>query len=153
VAGATGNGNDVCDVVSSGPFTVNANDSITVAFALIAGDDLADLQNSAVDAQTMWDGIPLGTVEAPVMDNSILNAFPNPSNRNTVVTYNLAESGFVKVNLLDATGKLVREVSAGEKSVGAYNVEIETAELPEGMYLVQMITSKGVVTRKLIVSH
>src|ERR1051325_4847346 len=42
------------DCVSNGPFTVNAGDSITVAFALIGGDNLADLQNSACYAQAKW---------------------------------------------------------------------------------------------------
>ncbi|TND02586.1 MAG: subtilisin-like serine protease [Bacteroidetes bacterium] len=42
----TGTGNDVCDVVSAGPYTINPGDSAVVAFALIAGDDLADLQGA-----------------------------------------------------------------------------------------------------------
>lgn len=153
IAGATGNGADVCDVVSSGPFTVPANDSITVAFALIAGDDLTDLQASAADAQLMWDGIPTAMVEIHNTSSAILNTFPNPANDATEIKYNVAETGYSEIRIIDATGKLVTILGAGEKPAGTYSVRLETANLPDGMYLVQMITAQGTITRKLIVSH
>jgi hypothetical protein len=47
-AGATAStGNDVIDIVSSGPFTVGAGDSVTIAFALIAGESLTMIQDAA----------------------------------------------------------------------------------------------------------
>ncbi|MDQ3108325.1 MAG: S8 family peptidase [Bacteroidota bacterium] len=153
IAGATGNGADVCDVVSSGPFTIASNDSIVVAFALIAGDDLSDLQASAVDAQTMWDGIPTSSVETVSLNAAILNAFPNPASGNTQIQYSVAEAGYTELRIVDATGRLVSVLGAGQKSQGNYTVELETANLPEGMYLIQLLTSKGMITRKLIVSH
>lgn len=153
VAGATGNGADVCDVVSSGPFTVAANDSIVVAFALIAGDNLADLQASAADAQIMWDGIPTMSVESMTASAAILNTFPNPSNSSTEIQYNVAEAGYSEIRVLDATGKLVTTLGAGDKTPGTYSVRLETANLPDGMYLVQMLSTQGTITRKLIVSH
>jgi hypothetical protein len=153
VAGATGNGADVCDVVSSGPFTIASNDSIIVAFALIAGDDLSDLQNSAVDAQTMWDAIPLATIENHGSNSAILNAFPNPTSGSTEIQYNIAEAGYSEIRIVDATGRLVSVLGAGEKSPGNYSVRLETANLPEGMYLIQMLTAKGTITRKLIVAR
>ncbi|MBI4931686.1 MAG: S8 family serine peptidase [Bacteroidetes bacterium] len=52
--GFSATGGDVMDCVSNGPFSVNAGDSITVAFALIGGDNLADIQNSACYAQQKW---------------------------------------------------------------------------------------------------
>jgi hypothetical protein len=153
VAGATGNGADVCDVVSSGPFTIASNDSIVVAFALIAGDNLADLQASAVDAQIMWDGIPTMSVESVSASAAILNTFPNPASNSTDIQYSIAEAGYSEIRILDATGKLVTVLGAGEKSPGTYIVRLETANLPDGMYLVQMLTAEGTITRKLIVSH
>lgn len=45
-----GSPNDVSSVVSGGPFNVPAGDSITIAFALIGADNLADLQKTADSA-------------------------------------------------------------------------------------------------------
>ncbi|MFH1320416.1 MAG: S8 family serine peptidase [Bacteroidota bacterium] len=45
---------DVSDVVSSGPFDLAPGDSVIIAFALLAGEDLADLQESADSAYSMY---------------------------------------------------------------------------------------------------
>ena len=52
-AGGT-NGADVSNVVSTGPFNIANGDSVSMAFALIAGDDLTDLLLSADSAYTMY---------------------------------------------------------------------------------------------------
>ncbi|MEO5645452.1 MAG: S8/S53 family peptidase [Bacteroidia bacterium] len=152
-AGAAGNGEDVCDVVSSGPFTIASNDSIVVAFALIAGDDLGDLQASAVDAQVMWDGIPTAMAETQNVHSAILNTFPNPTSGATEINYNVAEAGYSEIRILDATGKLVTLLAAGDKAAGNYSARLETANLADGIYLVQMLTAEGTITTKLVVSH
>jgi hypothetical protein len=47
-------GNDVSHVVSAGPFTINPNEEITIAFALHAADNLEDLLNSAKYADSVY---------------------------------------------------------------------------------------------------
>jgi len=54
-----GVGNDVSNVVSTGPFTLAPGETVTVAFALMAGDDLADLQVAADSAFIKYNGIPI----------------------------------------------------------------------------------------------
>ena len=48
------NGNDVSDMISSGPFMLPVGDSVIVTFALIAGDNLADIQASAIEADKLY---------------------------------------------------------------------------------------------------
>lgn len=153
LAGVTGNGNDICDVVSSGPFNLAAGDSIIVAFALIAGDDLNDLSASAADAQIMWDGIPLSASNEIANTNAaILNAFPNPTTGSTEIHYSIVDGGYAEIRILDATGRLLNVIDEGNKSAGNYSVQLETANLSEGIYLIQLMSSQGTVTRKLVVS-
>lgn len=60
---ALAGGNEVLHVVSSGPFGVAPSEAVAVAFALIAGDSLADLQASADAAQARYDAeVPLHVV-------------------------------------------------------------------------------------------
>ncbi|MGZ4038215.1 MAG: S8 family serine peptidase, partial [Bacteroidia bacterium] len=47
-------GNDVLNVMSSGPYSINPGRSAVVAFALLAGDNLSDLQASAASAQVKY---------------------------------------------------------------------------------------------------
>jgi subtilisin family serine protease len=61
-AGTGGSGNDVSQVVSAGPFNINAGDEITVAFALHAADNFTDLLTSAKYADSVYNY----TLKAPV---------------------------------------------------------------------------------------
>ncbi|MCI0751850.1 MAG: S8 family serine peptidase [Flammeovirgaceae bacterium] len=51
---STAEGNDVSHVVSSGPFTINSGDEITIAFALHAANNLEELLTSAAEADTAY---------------------------------------------------------------------------------------------------
>ena len=51
---ATAGEGDVADVVSAGPFTINQNDSITIAFAILAGDSLDDIKDVSDSAWNMY---------------------------------------------------------------------------------------------------
>jgi serine protease len=152
-AGGAGTGNDVCDVVSSGPFTIPAGDSVTVAFALIAGDDLSDLQNSAADAQIMYDGMPLSGSADVMISPLNLDVTPNPASGTTAISYNIAEAGNTEIRIVDASGRLVRVVGAGEKQPGNYVEYIDASTLGEGMYFIQLVTETGVFTRRIVITR
>lgn len=151
-SGTTGQGNDVCHVVSSGPFTINAGDSVVVAFALLAGDDLTDLQNSAVDAQIMYDNIPTG-ISVTGNSEAGLNAYPNPANHSTEVTYSVTENGNTDVRMFDATGRQVAVIAQGSHAVGTYRSTLNTAELPSGIYMIRMENGNAITNRRIVITH
>jgi hypothetical protein len=148
---SSGPGNDVCNVVSTGPFTILAGDSVVIGFALIAGDDLADIQGSAVDAQNNWN-LMTGT-NSIVADNSAFGVYPNPANTSTEITYTLTEESNVDVRLVDVAGRDVSVLSQGAQAAGTYRETMNTANLPDGVYIVRMQVGKAVSTRRLIITH
>lgn len=150
---ATSGGNDVCSVVSSGPFTINAGDSVVVGFALIAGDDLADLQGSAVEAQNMWNNNVLTTTTIVGDNTSNLGVYPNPASTSTEIAYTLAEESNVDIRLLDVAGRDVAVISQGGQSAGTYRETLNTALLPEGVYFVRLQVGNAVTTRRLVITH
>lgn len=152
-AGGTGTGTDVCDVMSSGPFTVAPGDSVIVAFALLAGDDLTDLQASAASAQVMWDGLPLSSVKDILSDQALMNVFPNPSNGSTDIRYLITEAGKTQMNIVDATGRMIRRLFETEKQPGEYIEHFNAEGLAEGLYFVQLVTPSGIITRRLMISE
>jgi hypothetical protein len=152
-SGVTGGGNDVYHVVSSRPFTIAAGDSVTVAFALIAGDDLADLQNSAIEAQNMYDSnVPTGITM--VGDNtSGMNVYPNPANNNAELSYSVAESGTTDVRMYDVAGREVSVIAQGSHAAGTYRATLNTAILPEGVYIIRMVSGDAITTRRIVITH
>jgi hypothetical protein len=146
-------GNDVCHVVSSGPFTINAGDSVVVAFALIAGDDLADLQGSALEAQNMYDNNVVTTTDIIGDNTANLGVYPNPANASAEIAYTLSEQSNVDIRLMDVAGREVSVISQGSQAAGTYRETVNTALLPDGVYIVRMQVGKAVTTRQLIIAH
>lgn len=150
---ATSGGNDVANVVSSGPFTLTAGDSVVVGFALIAGDDLADIQASAVEAQNMWNTNVITSVSIVGDNTSNVAVYPNPANANAEVTYTLSGQSFVDIRLQDIAGRDVAVLSQGGQAAGTYREAISTANLPEGVYIIRMQVDNAITTRRLVISH
>lgn len=154
-AGVAGTGNDIADVVSTGPLSVAAGDSVRVAFALIAGDDLTDIQTSAVNAQTMYDNISsvsTGIAETNV-NNSNLALFPNPANDGTRLFVNSNGVAVASIRVMSLLGETVVPVYTGELKNGLSQFDVSTAGLIAGIYLVQVVSAEGTYVKKLVVNH
>lgn len=148
-AGGAGTGNDVCQVTSTGPFSIPINDSVTVAFALLAGDDLVDLQTSAAQAQIKYD-------EATVVQN-IANSgnlffapYPNPANGTAVLKFELIKTSQVTFTLVNALGQTVIQ-SAEKYQSGLNSITINTKNLSAGVYNCLLNVNGNVITQKLII--
>lgn len=132
-AGGTGTGNDVIDVVSTGPFTIPVGDSIKVAFALLAGDSLGDLLANAAAAQIKYDGIIAAGIGNNMNQVAGIRIFPNPVHDNLFIS---TTDKIVTITVYDVTGKLVvalpvqnsllQVVDLSDLSQGVYSVKVET---------------------------
>jgi len=139
-AGGTGTGNDVIDVVSTGPFTLTAGDSVTVAFALIAGDDLDDINTSAGNAQIKYDN--LTSVETPVAADQQISVYPNPAG-NSVTLVNIRGQ---RIELTDVTGRTVMTVEKSFDNSITLNIE----SLSSGTYLIKSSGNNSQVVTKFV---
>lgn len=145
-------GNDVIDVVSSGPFTLASGDSVRVAFALIAGEDLTMIQASADAAQVRWDNTVLttGLTELPAAGAFGLTAvYPNPAGNNAMLLFDLDRSGSVELVLYNALGEQVQTVLAQTLGAGAYSIGVNLSELGAGSYFVRLTSNGQTSTRPL----
>lgn len=67
---------------------------------------------------------------------------PNPFSRFTTLTYELTEPDATEINLYDPTGRLVTRVGTMEQQVpGQYEIRIDGASLPNGVYFLQVQTA------------
>lgn len=149
-------GNDVMQVVSSGPFNLAAGDSVTVAFALLAGDDLTDLQASAAAAQIKYDGVVSAVTPLQNSSSQSLNIFglyPNPSQGdNVTISFSTpANNQPVKIEVLDVAGRSVAEINSAAGKSGLRNVTLETKNLSKGVYTVRLKMGTQSQTTKLMI--
>lgn len=143
-AGVAGVGNDVIDVVSTGPFTLAAGDSVKVAFALIAGDNLVDLNTSAGNAQIKYDGL-LSSVTNNGSLNDNISVYPNPANDKVYV--NAADQIISNVQIIDLAGRLLVDfIPASTDKM----IQVDIHTVPSGSYLVKITSDKGVSVSKMV---
>lgn len=157
---------DVSHLVAAGPFNLAANGEVRVAFAMLAGDTLPDLQAQATSAQARWDaGITRPCVTfVGVGDRSgaigarLLQNHPNPFTGSTTIAYELDQPASVRLRVYDLSGRMVRELVNGPQEAARHRVtwngrDAAGAELPAGLYFSQLVGPGFRTSRRIVLSE
>ena len=129
-------GADVAHVVSSGGFNLNGGEKKTIAFAILAGDSLLDLQNSADAAQIRYDNDAL-SVEDETVENGI-SIYPNPT------------TGVININSEELIEQVVIRNVIGELVLTSTSQQFNMASQPNGVYFVEVITENTRYSQKVV---
>jgi hypothetical protein len=86
-----------------------------------------------------------------VMEKNTASIFPSPVTENSVLKFNLSQSGKVIININDYTGRLVQQV-IGEYPAGSNSVSIgqHLKDSPSGVYFLNIQTEDGYQTVKIL---
>ena len=79
--------------------------------------------------------------------------FPNPSvNGYTTLSIITSSPENINISVTDLTGKTVKQISGISVSMpGEYSININTSDLPKGMYLISTSGTKNHITKKLFI--
>jgi len=86
-----------------------------------------------------------------VIQNITARLTPNPANQSVIIKYSLTQRTDMAVQLFDALGREVKNITILNALSG--QTQINTNDLPEGMYFYSMRTAYGQATGKLLVNH
>jgi serine protease len=151
-AGVFGQGKDVIDIVSTGPFTLAPGDSVIVAFAVLAGDSLASLQASADAAQVLYDSLLTAVREIPSGSAwGIVAVFPNPARGDATLEVETDTYGPVRYAVTDLSGRTVATRDEAPRPPGRHRVTLGVSSLSTGLYLVRMQSGTRNMTVRLSV--
>lgn len=78
------------------------------------------------------------------------NNYPNPFNPSTNITFELPETGFVEITLYDIRGRELKKLLSENKRSGSYQLSINLAEYPSGVYLYTLKTNNYSQTKKMV---
>lgn len=85
---------------------------------------------------------------------STMNAYPNPANQETTISYSLRENGNVSVRLFDVVGKEIMSMPQGNQTAGIeHRVVINTENLANGVYFYTVSVNGMKETKKLVVNR
>lgn len=150
LAGTSQNGNDVADMISTGPFQLLPGDSVIATFALISGDHLADIQASASEADNFYNHTGISEME---LNNSISisEIYPNPSNGSISLSIHLTKQSNVVLNLTDLNGKVVQCLKSENLSHGDHPFTFETTDIAQGTYHISLVCGTTIVSKDVTI--
>lgn len=150
---------DWCFWLSAGPYQIIPGDSVIVAFAFLAGEDLADLQANADAAQAKWDSLEVTEDVVHKNHSSVfsLSVYPNPFIETTNIRYQIAAEGKeTSLKIFDASGRLVKDFSLST-SYSLLPTEIswdgrddQHSRLSSGVYFLKLQAGDYSTTEKLL---
>jgi hypothetical protein len=88
-----------------------------------------------LDTQLKVFGQPLAN-EEEIAKEFPLRVFPNPTESETTIEYDVLKKGRVKINVYDFTGKLIKTVLDEDKNIKTYQVKLSSENFSSGMYIV-----------------
>jgi hypothetical protein len=89
------------------------------------------------------------TAEIPE-EFGFINAYPNPFNNSTEITYNLTDNGQVMIRIFDITGRNVCTLQKADLTCGRYHINWNTNGKASGIYFIRIECNNKVDVMKLI---
>lgn len=84
----------------------------------------------------------LAAIATGIKDNqnnvNTFNVYPNPANEAAYINYSLKEAADVKIDLYNLVGEKVKSVASGIQTAGNHKVELNTGNLVNGIYFVNV---------------
>jgi choice-of-anchor B domain-containing protein len=126
---------------------------VVVCVTDASGDESCCGTTASIQAATA-----VGEVASPAPRQATLHQNqPNPFNPTTRIAFELAEPGHVALRIVDAGGRSVRTLLAGEMHAGSYAVEWDGRDhsgrpVHSGVYLYRLEVDSRVVSRKMVLA-
>lgn len=98
-------------------------------------------------------GLAVSTLSLKNSFISTLKLAPNPTNTKALLFFSLPQPQNVEVQLLNSLGQVIKTIANGKNRSGDQSFEINTADVPNGIYFVQISNGKSQEVFKLVVNH
>jgi hypothetical protein len=124
--------------------------SVTIADAAIHPQDIPnDIIYMSINKN--WE-TPLATENSNKVISG-LSVFPNPSNEQTSIKFNLKSSDDVTIKVLNLLGEEVLKMNSEYVHSGNHSIIINSQQLSAGIYIVNLTSVKYSESIKMIVNH
>ncbi|MEM6325729.1 MAG: T9SS type A sorting domain-containing protein [Bacteroidota bacterium] len=129
---------DVVDDLATAAFGTRMDDATTVPFP------------GAFMVRAMGQPVSTTAEDEPTAASLRLGVAPNPSAGASRVTFTLASTGLVRVEVHDALGRLLAVVHEGAMTAGAHALSLPDGLAP-GVYLARVRTEAGAATSRFVI--
>jgi len=162
-----GGGTGGAGTVPDSGFTIPAGGTVTVAFAIVGGNDMTDFVDNGTAALQKWadmgNSITIFEFVTGIDDElagipaefALHQNYPNPFNPTTTIKYDLKQNTDVLIIVYDMLGREVRTVinetqNAGYKNVVWDGTNNSGKQVSTGVYFYKIVAGDFVKTMKMI---
>lgn len=111
----------------------------------------ADNESDSVCITYRYNAGPIGVNELSGGSKFLSNAYPNPADHSSFVSYNLSYAKNANIVISNMLGSAISKIQLTEKSG---SVELPVASLPEGVYYYTLMNDgKPVISKRLMISR
>ncbi len=140
-------------ITHSGPFSIQAGDSVEISFALIGGYTVEDIYGSANLARQLYDQATSidGGKETLPTGFTLNQNYPNPFNPTTTISFDLPRATDVRLTVYNTLGQEVTRLHNGRLPAGHHAIDWHTdGSHASGMYFYRLSTENATETRKML---
>lgn len=112
---------------------------------------LADPVNMCVRMNFDEDAWIASGIQSNGSEFGTVTNYPNPFNGTTTVSFSLANTQTVILNITDMTGKVIEVMNLGSLTAGNHVTEINGSNLASGVYYYTLTAGNNSVTKKMII--
>jgi hypothetical protein len=100
----------------------------------------------------MLEGVSSGGSESTPLQLEFIfsNAYPNPFNPTTALSYKLQDASKVNLSVYDISGSLVAELVNGSRDAGVHEVTFDASDLTSGVYIYRLTAADFTAIGKMI---
>lgn len=145
-AGVNANGNDVINVMSTGPLKIAPGKSVKIAFAILGADSLGPLIRAAHQADTAYHKLKQPVVQPNGIaewSDAVVTLFPNPAKNN--ITISQQQQLFTRYELYTLNG-----VPVSQNNIGSTRQTLDMTGLSEGIYLIRLSGNDRSLFKKIV---
>lgn len=129
-----GQGNDVSSMLSCGPYTINAQDTLFVSYAIHSAKNLEDLINNSNQAQVLYDSLFAKASSISTLNsNQNYSIYPNPTSNTISISGDFNNTENI-ISIYSTTGQLILTVKQNLNNNNTINV----SSFKSGVYIVKI---------------
>jgi hypothetical protein len=155
---STGGEGDFAPMLSSGPFKLEVNESISPFFiALVAGDKIETLRNGVQAAYTYSQELANTTYKdkRELIPSFTARSYPNPFNSEITIGFQLPDAVNVRIDIYNISGQRIRnllekDIPAGHHSVKWDATDNQGKPVASGIYFYRIQAGNSVGQKKVV---
>ena len=146
--------------IDPGPVADSTNVTLRADMNPLLTNGISDVTYCAYDVDNESDSVcisfhnnagPIGVNELSGGSRFLGNAYPNPADHSSFVSYNLATPKNAEIVISNMLGSSVKKIQLNEKTG---TIELPVGILPDGVYYYTLMNNgKPVTSKRLMVSH